>query len=280
MTTFNNWDFEYDLARGQETLSEIVEPLADVSAANAVLDHRAKTDAQKYLEHDNQRNMGSCSAHGWTSGHEKLIWIHTGRVMPLSRHWLYIKAQNRSGIRSDSGCSIAECAWIAKNVGIPLEKYQPYPRSYNRNINPEADEQAKHCKVKHITKLTTYEECVEFLRLIDTAICIGILWGGNMRNPGQRLLRYNPTGGGHALCYIQIDPKTREETYPDLTLKNSHWFEKWGIRGCVPTAREAVEQMLDHRMTRQFGGFIGMRGLKLSGPDFVSPFDDGGTGMI
>lgn len=280
----SNWNPRHDLNdEMQELRDQILTPYNPADDLHEVSNLHAFTDSRKYLKPENQKNMGSCSANGSTTALEKAVWVATGQVHQFSRHWLYIRAQDRSNIRTDSGCSITQCVWLMKNVGTPLEKYQPYPSGYTRQIRGEADEQAQFCKIQTATKLTTPMQIYSWLRDPGRSVIIGIAWGGNLSEKGERLTRYRPAKvrgnwPGHALCLTQISPETIDAEFPDVDMPNSHGTH-YGMNGMKRIAPSALEEMLEHPMTRQFGGMIGIGDPILTGPDFIDPKHDGKSGF-
>ena len=280
----SNWNPAYDMTPETVALRNAMltgyrpRPSAGYVASPTGDDH-SDYDYRRVIASGNQGGQGSCTANGVTSAIEQLIWMATGQVVALSRQWLYIMAQNARGIRTDSGSSITESINIAMTIGVPLEKYQPYPSRYTRKIERKATEQASHCKLKDAVRLETFEDIAQWHRQREGSIVAGMAWGGTMSNAGPRIETFRPGGGGHCVCWPQITPGTEHNEDPDIDLDNSHG-DRWGDSGVAAMSPRTVRGILDHKMTSEFGGVIGLRGVELSGPDFTDPLDDGKGGMV
>lgn len=248
----------------------------------ADIDPHSLFDCREYLKRENQRNMGSCQGNSLTTAVESLIWKQTGRIYQLSRMFAYIRSQLKDGIRSDIGSSLTAGVWVAKNVGLPLETYWPYPNPvrYTQSIPAVAEQRAGDIKLVESVRLDTYEAIVNWLRRGDTTAYAGMGWGGTMSNPGSRITSFRVSGrGGHAIAFPQVSPETLESDEPDIDLFNSHGTS-WGDNGVARCSPDCIREMLDSKLTRMMGGFFGLRGVLLSGPDFADAFDDGRGGSM
>ncbi|MEM7676816.1 MAG: hypothetical protein AAF449_12505, partial [Myxococcota bacterium] len=93
---------------------------------------------------------------------------------------------------------------------------------------------------------------------------------------GERITKFRVSGGGgHAIAFPQLSPETIDSEESDIDLFNSHGT-RWGKGGVARVHPDVIRAMLESRLTRMMGGFVGLRGIKINSADIADAFDRGG----
>lgn len=130
---------------GVERLASKMQPVcASVSAGDQVTKEQLKDLAKKreknplnYVTKNNQSSSNTCASNAGEAGQSIWMWHQTGRVVDLSRLWLYLMGKtlwdSKSGRFVDNGCSIPSIAEILLEYGAPLEtlwQFDPDSRNW------------------------------------------------------------------------------------------------------------------------------------------------------
>lgn len=205
-------------------------------------------DPRKLIRVENQFQMGSCAGHSLSSNLEWIYCIATkGQIIQLSRMAGYILAQEKSGIRTDSGSTISAGIQVALQTGLPEEKLWPYPSRYDRQ-KPNNDWQqnaAKH-KIERAVEIKTFEQWQTWLGSGQGGIHTGISWGSSMNR--QVVETFSAGGGGHSVAALCLSDRKDSRGDRYSWIANS-WSESFGNKGWQEWSPTAIRQMLQHRYT-------------------------------
>lgn len=212
-----------------------------------------RLDPRKLIRIENQGQQGSCAGHSLSSIMEWCYAIASGgEVVQLSRAMAYYEAQRISGIRGDSGSTIAAGAKLGTETGLCVESLWVYPGRYD-NTRP-SDYQAvitdaNKRKIRSATKVTSYDAYRKFLGAGLGGVHNGIAWGGSMDRPVVE--SFSAGGGGHAIAGLCLSERVDAQGRPYVWIANS-WGLQFGSRD-VPGWQEwspsAIEGMLRHQWT-------------------------------
>jgi len=164
-------------------------------------------DPRKLIRVENQKSMGSCAGHSLSSNLEWLYCISTqGQVVQLSRMAGYILAQDRDGIRTDSGSVVSSGFKVAFETGLPEESLWPYPSSYNRT-KPGNDWQrnAEKYRIAKAVNITSWDQWKTWLGSGQGGIHTGISWGNSMNK--AVVDSFSPGGGGHSIAALGLSER-------------------------------------------------------------------------
>lgn len=212
-----------------------------------------RLDPRKLIRIENQGQQGSCAGHSLSS---ILEWCYAiasgGEVVQLSRAMAYYEAQRISGIRGDSGSTIAAGAKLAIETGLCAEPLWAYPSRYE-NTRPAnfqavvADAGSR--KIRSAMKVTSYDAYRKFLGAGLGGIHNGIAWGDGMDR--AVVDSFSAGGGGHAIAGLCLSERVDSQSRPYVWIANS-WGLQFGSRD-VPGWQEwspaAIEQMIRHQWT-------------------------------
>lgn len=210
-------------------------------------------DPRKLIRVENQSQMGSCAGHSLSSNLEWLYCIATGgQVVQLSRMAGYILAQEKDGITSDSGSTVASGVKVAKEIGLPREEFWPYPQRYSRQRPGNAWEQdAAQFRINRAMAITSFEQWQTWLGSGQGGIHTGISWGNSMNR--AVIETFSPGGGGHSIAALCLSDRKDSNGERYSWIANS-WSASFGNGGWQEWSPTAIRQMLRH----QFTTFIGL----------------------
>jgi hypothetical protein len=217
-------------------------------------------DPRKLIRVENQKSMGSCAGHSLSSNLEWLYCIATGgQIIQLSRMAGYILAQDRDGIRTDSGSVVSSGVKVALETGLPEESLWPYPSSYNRT-KPGNDWQrnAEKYRIAKAVNITSWDQWKTWLGSGQGGIHTGISWGNSMNKAVVE--SFSPGGGGHSIAALCLSERKDSNGEPYSWIANS-WSESFGNKGWQEWSPTAVKQMCQHRFTT-FVGLSDMPNVK------------------
>jgi hypothetical protein len=217
-------------------------------------------DPRQLIRVENQARMGSCAGHSLSSN---LEWIYclakAGEVIQLSRMAGYILAQDEDGIRADNGSTIGGGIKVALRIGLPEEKFWPYPQAYNRQRPGNAwEDNAKTYRITRAVKITSFEQWQTWLGSGQGGIHTGISWGNSMNRAVVET--FTPGGGGHSVAALCLSDRKNAAGEHYSWIANS-WSESFGNKGWQEWSPTTVRQMLQHRFT-EFVGVSDMLNVK------------------
>jgi C1A family cysteine protease len=181
-----------------------------------------------------QGNLGSCT--GWAIRACLLYSLRQqGEVFRkpgygLSALFAYYQARLLdNSVNEDSGAYIRNVVKGAFNVGVATEASWPYKiERFAHKPSATAEKTARWHQVKG-----GYKRCLDvddILQAIsyDTPVAGGFSWFSNSDGPNGHMPMPGPRDsleGGHAICIVGGDPKTREFKF------SNSWSDKWGDDG-------------------------------------------------
>jgi C1A family cysteine protease len=232
-----------------------------------------RLDPRNDMKVEDQGNQGSCRGHSGSSGVEFCNWIDTGKMIQLSRAYMYYATQKEDGLLGrDVGSTMNGGVEVLRKYGIPREEHWPYPPTYNHNPPDSWEAQyrkAAEFRIGSHTFLTKAEDTVQFIRSGAGPVDIGISWGGDVEwktIEGKRLpvFEWRPGQGGHAILlvgWMQVG------SHMFVWLLNS-WGTRWGDNGWALVHISTLAEMLRHQHTV----FVGYSDLE--NPDRVRDLVD------
>lgn len=219
-------------------------------------------DPRKLIRVENQSKLGSCAGHSLSSNLEWLYCIATqGQIVQLSRMAGYILAQDRDGIRTDSGSVVSSGVKVALEAGLPEESLWPYPNPvvYNRTKpNNDWQKNAEKYRIAKAVNITSWEQWKTWLGSGQGGIHTGISWGNSMNKAVVE--SFSPGGGGHSIAALCLSERKDRNGDPYSWIANS-WSESFGNKGWQEWSPTAVRQMCGHRFTT-FVGLSDMQSVK------------------
>ncbi len=215
-----------------------------------------RLDAKQILKVENQARQGSCAGHSLSSILEWIYAIATGgERISLSRAMAYYEAQRISGIRGDSGSTIAAGVKLAKTIGVCREDLWKYPSQYN-NKRPEnwteVTKDAATYKVETEIRMTSYEGARTFLGAGLGGIHGGWSWNSSFEKKVVELFHPTPNDGGHSEAWICLSTRVDSKGRPYIWILGS-WSTSFAEAGWQEVSPTCVQQMLQHRSTALVG---------------------------
>lgn len=222
----------------------------------------------------NQGNAGSCTGFGRTRASTVITYWQTGKIVEYSGLWAYRKNQERSGIKGiQSGATIQGTVESAQIDGEVLESSYPYLLDqYGRPMPSKLAAEGETRQILKHTKLTSPEECFQWLASGKGAVIIGIDWTKAMARAGKYLDDAGSGSmGGHCMAVTGYDgDELDEDGNPRFELDNSHGQE-YAEKGTTLVSWKVVSQWLDQRWSD-------IRGVTdMETPDIVRPFPSAHT---
>lgn len=223
-----------------------------------------QVDPRDWHRIENQKQMGACQGVALSTCGETAWKIATGDPnLQLSKWWCYRQSQVKDGIHSDSGSTLSAGAWVAKNLGFPLESLVPYPTSYSRSIpdSPEMKADAATRKIRKIAPMPLYDDMLRWIGLGFGGVQIGIPWPGSWMDLNANnayLDRFPSVGnsGGHSVAIIGYLKEKAPDGSNWLVCPNS-WGTGFGDRGFMYFSRTCIEGMKRTRWN-EFQGLTDM----------------------
>lgn len=222
-----------------------------------------------WLQVEDQSTIGSCQGNALTENLEYCYPIATGGLIKqFSRMYAYIRSQQMSNIRGDSGSTL-EGGTKAAFEGICTEATAPYPRGYPgwSYITQPMKDEAVHYRLESHTEITSADHLQQYLGSGIGAIQIGIMWGNEMNPDSYGCIRsFNGrSGGGHSVAFVgyltdtEVGQKSSRGWWG--LLKNS-WGTRWGKLGFAYVDPNAIDGMIRH----QWSSFYGRSDMKTPTP--------------
>lgn len=185
-----------------------------------------------------QGKLGSCTANAIASGLREYWEEQAGKLIPLSRLWLYWQERNIEGsVNEDAGAEIRDGMKVLQQLGCAPEADWPYDiTKFTQTPPAKATADAVPFKVTEyhrVTALTTLKAALaEGYPVVlgfdvyesfesDQVAKTGII---PLPNPGERLL------GGHAVLAVGYKDDAKYKTNGFVICRNS-WGEGWGDKG-------------------------------------------------
>lgn len=198
---------------------------------------RVVRNVRPFFKKENQGPVNSCQGHSLSTGVELLIWHQFGIVVQLSRMYAYLRTQEFSSGRTHRGGSIIpHGAKIAREEGLPAEKFFPYPGHWTGRIPQAARDNAHKFKVSETVRLKGADECLDWLGdETPGVIHFGMTWGGAMRQGRRRYESIPRSRGGNHAVLLSSNLGNGE-----CELANSH-SHRWGEDGCTELSYAALK---------------------------------------
>lgn len=222
-----------------------------------------------WLQVEDQSTIGSCQGNALTENLEYCYPIATGGLIKqFSRMYSYIRSQQFSNIRGDSGSTL-EGGTKAAFEGICTEATAPYPRGYPgwSYITQPMKDEAVHYRLESHTEITSADHLQQYLGSGIGAIQIGVMWGNEMNPDSYGCIRsFNGrSGGGHSVAFVGYvtDAEAGQKSSRGWwgLLKNS-WGTRWGKLGFAYVDPNAIDGMIRH----QWSSFYGRSDMKTPTP--------------
>ena len=225
--------------------------------------------SQDWLRIENQGQIGSCQGNALTECLEYCYPVATnGLVKQFSRMYAYIRSQQFSNIKGDSGSTLEGGSKAALD-GICTEATAPYPSGYpgwSYITQPMRDE-AQFYRLESHTEITSADHLKQFIGSGIGIVQIGIMWGNEMTPDSNGCIRSfsGRGGGGHSVVFCgyvhEDDIKQKSNAGWWGLLKNS-WGTRWGVGGFAYVDPRAIDSMIRH----QWSSFYGRSEMKTPSP--------------
>lgn len=188
----------------------------------------------KWLQVENQFQIGSCSGQARTSCNEIAYHRETkGGIIQLNRMFAYRTGQMIDGLSGDVGATITGSAKGSMKYGECLESIWPYVNRYQSKLPQACFTDAAKRKLRMYKALRSYDDVLRWLVHGIGGVQIGIDWNSSMDNYDKNglILKYSQGGGGHALCLGDWNTDYKDDAgNPFIEMFNS-WGKTWGVNG-------------------------------------------------
>lgn len=188
----------------------------------------------KWLQNENQFQVGSCAGQSRTSACEIAYFRETkGGIIQFNRMFAYRTGQMIDGITGDRGATIYGSVKGSVKYGECLESLWPYINRYQSKVPQECFKQAESRKLKTYKALRSYDDVLRWLVHGIGGVQIGIDWNSSMDNYDKNglITKYSQGGGGHALCLGDWNKNYLDDNgNPFIEMFNS-WGKSWGVNG-------------------------------------------------
>lgn len=196
--------------------------LPPMSAAN--VKERLFDTPPSWLRIENQRQTNSCAPHAGSTCGEGMYFAATGQVVQLCRNYLYIRGQQKCGMRGDTGCTLGGIIAAMKEFGVCPESLWPFNGTYQTSIPRGCDEQAKLCRVTHTLDVESlgYEGFRLTIGQNIGTVLMATSWPLRLWD-GYVVEQHQPQGrGGHALAGMFLSSRLDGNGRPYIWVANSH----------------------------------------------------------
>lgn len=212
-----------------------------------------------WLEVENQANMGSCQGHALSECLEYCHPIVTGRILPFSRVYAYIRSQMFDGIKGDSGSTLEGGTKAAKE-GICPEEFCRYPSSYPgwSYITDEMKVMASKYRLNSYTEITSADHMQQYIGSGAGIVQIGVSWLSSLEPDANGCIRSfsGRSVGGHSVVFCGYVPDSdvgqKSSSGVWFLMKNS-WGSRWGKGGFAYVDSVAVNQMIHAKWSTFIG---------------------------
>jgi hypothetical protein len=181
---------------------------------------------------EDQGEIGSCTSNALASLVEYLIFRQTGRVVDVSRLFLYYNQRLwRGSVREDSGSALATGVRVLSQLGVPAEGIWPYePRLFAVQPPRVVYQIASHHRALDYASVPCDADAVRACLAEGFPVAFGTMvfssfkaTGRDGRTPMPRA--GEPEEGGHAMALVGYSDAERV-----FIVRNS-WGAGWGDQG-------------------------------------------------
>lgn len=257
----NGYAIEFESRESLRASSTPAELLFQGDLPERVDPRRSPLWKDGWLAVENQGQIGSCQGNALTECLEYCYATATnGYVKQFSRMYAYIRSQQMSNIRGDSGSTL-EGGTKAANEGICTEALASYPSSYPGwgYITQPMREEAKSYRLESHTEITSADHLKQFIGSGIGIVQIGILWSmAEMRPDSWGCIRSfsGRAGGGHSVVfcgYVKDDDIQQKSVAGWWGLLKNSWGASWGKSGFAYVEPRAIEMMVRHQYSSFYG---------------------------
>ncbi len=204
-----------------------------------------------WLRIESQKSTNSCAAHAGTTCAEGIFFAKSGQVEQLCRNYLYIRGQEKCGMRGDVGCTLGGIIAALRDYGVCPESLWPFTGTYQTNIPRGCDDQAKRCRVTHTLDVESmgYEGFRLAIGQNIGTVLMATSWPLRLWD-GYIVEQHQPQGrGGHALAGMFLSSRLDGNGRPYVWVANSHDVTS-GKAGWLLWSPRAIDSLIE---TSQWG---------------------------